>query len=292
MGERCNRTAEVRGSIPLGSTNNLKHLTKIHLSANFAVHAGFTQQDGARRCTDVRRWWSGERSPFDRNGVGDGISMPKSSLSLLSPRLTCPLMASSTSHISITPASQELAPGPRVATFQGTSSARPTTSSELVTGWSKTHGLHLELDAQSGIAGHARDVVIDSAAQSLDVWSMHLVFGRRTGRISLAAMLLAALMLSLHGMLASLAMAATVASPLFDHRDCHGHADAVSFPAALIKTAGHADHEHATHTHELADEGSTSNTPSQDGIQHKPACCTPVGMALLPQLSSARDDRI
>ena len=26
MGERCNRTAEVRGSIPLGSTNKSKHL--------------------------------------------------------------------------------------------------------------------------------------------------------------------------------------------------------------------------------------------------------------------------
>ncbi len=26
MGERCNRTAEVRGSIPLGSTNKIKTL--------------------------------------------------------------------------------------------------------------------------------------------------------------------------------------------------------------------------------------------------------------------------
>ena len=26
MGERCNRTAEVRGSIPLGSTNKIKQL--------------------------------------------------------------------------------------------------------------------------------------------------------------------------------------------------------------------------------------------------------------------------
>ena len=29
MGERCNRTAEVRGSIPLGSTNKIKHLDTI-----------------------------------------------------------------------------------------------------------------------------------------------------------------------------------------------------------------------------------------------------------------------
>ena len=28
MGERCNRTAEVRGSIPLGSTNQIKRLSQ------------------------------------------------------------------------------------------------------------------------------------------------------------------------------------------------------------------------------------------------------------------------
>lgn len=37
---------EVRGSIALGSTNEIKYLVQNHLSAKIAVHAGFTQQVG------------------------------------------------------------------------------------------------------------------------------------------------------------------------------------------------------------------------------------------------------
>jgi hypothetical protein len=45
MGERCNRTAEVRGSIPLGSTKEIKNLDK-----NIGPKVALRDTPGTRKC--------------------------------------------------------------------------------------------------------------------------------------------------------------------------------------------------------------------------------------------------
>lgn len=136
------------------------------------------------------------------------------------------------------------------------------------------------------------DIAIDNRAKSPTVDPMNVLIGRRTSRAGLAAMLLAAAMLSLQGLLASLAMATTGPSSWLDHRDCPGHADVGDVKAEASNLDRHPVDEDVLHAHDVAGTGSTTRgTPSPDEAIQKPACCAPVGMAVLPQLASSGSDR-
>ncbi len=89
-------------------------------------------------------------------------------------------------------------------------------------------------------------------------------------------MLLAGFMLSMQGLIAALAMASTMPSPQLAHQDCHGQ-----FEAGPSQAVSHEEADPVVHT---ADAVPAKDTPAHTENGQKPACCTPVGVAVLPHL--------
>src|SRR5262245_26169542 len=86
MGERCNRTAEVRGSIPLGSTNRQCHASNFNrvikgLALALAAERHFPARVGGRASTAHPAGKGSEQAaPSPKQPLKEGSAPPRTAL--------------------------------------------------------------------------------------------------------------------------------------------------------------------------------------------------------------------